>query len=187
MQLSFRNRPSKNNRNLKKPAAPAPHAPATVLFPGFAVPAKAGGIVTLCPRKDVFKIKKADSHGPVLRTCLGRPIRSTYCPAFVRSRGQTPNAAKAGGIVTPCTGNQRFKIKKPAATYFPAFAVSSAQRCLTSVFGMGTGIATSPWPPASITMPALVGSGLWKPGSFGLVVQSVSGMHSRYAQHKVKR
>ena len=80
-----------------------------------------------------------------------------------------------------------FKIKKPAATYFPAFAVSSAQRCLTSVFGMGTGIATSPWPPASITMPASVGSGLWKPGSFGLVVQSVSGMHSRYAQHKVKR
>ncbi len=42
----------------------------------------------------------------------------------------------------------RFKIKKPAASYFPANAVSSAQRCLTSVFGMGTGIATSPWPPA---------------------------------------
>ena len=125
--------PKKDEFKIKKPAAPAPHAPATVLFPGFAVP------------------------------------------------------AKAGGIVTPCTGNQRFKIKKPAATYFPAFAVSSAQRCLTSVFGMGTGIATSPWPPASITMPASVGSGLWKPGSFGLVVQSVSGMHSRYAQHKVKR
>ena len=52
-----------------------------------------------------------------------------------------------------------FKIKKPAATYFPAFAVSSAQRCLTSVFGMGTGIATSPWPPAFITMPLLQGSG----------------------------
>ena len=49
--------------------------------------------------------------------------------------------------------------KKPAATYFPALAVSSAQRCLTSVFGMGTGIATSPWPPAFITMPLLQGSG----------------------------
>ena len=35
----------------KKPASPAPHAPATVLFPGSAVPAKAGGIVTPCPRK----------------------------------------------------------------------------------------------------------------------------------------
>ena len=38
--------------------------------------------------------------------------------------------------------------KKPAASYFPASAVSSAQGCLTSVFGTGTGISTPPWPPA---------------------------------------
>ena len=42
--------------------------------------------------------------------------------------------------------------KKPAATYFPATkAVSSAQESLTSVFGMGTGIASPLWPPAFIT------------------------------------
>ena len=93
----------------KKPAAPAPHAPATVLFPGSAAPAKADGIVTPCTGNQSYKIKKAGSHGPVLRTCLGRLIRSTYCPAFVRSRGQTPNAAKAGGIVTPCTGKMNLK------------------------------------------------------------------------------
>ena len=40
------------------------------------------------------------------------------------------------------------KRKKPAATYFPALAVSSAQEGLTSVFGMGTGIAPPLWPPA---------------------------------------
>ena len=102
-----------------------------------------------------FKIKKAGSHGPVLRTCLDPAYPLDLLSRFRPLPGQTPNAAKAGGIVTPCTGNQRFKIKKPAATYFPAFAVSSAQRCLTSVFGMGTGIATSPWPPAFITMPLL--------------------------------
>ena len=38
--------------------------------------------------------------------------------------------------------------EKPAATYFPATAVSSAQESLTSVFGMGTGIASPLWPPA---------------------------------------
>ena len=38
--------------------------------------------------------------------------------------------------------------KSPAATYFPARrAVSSAQESLTSVFGMGTGIASPLWPP----------------------------------------
>ena len=43
--------------------------------------------------------------------------------------------------------------KKPAATYFPATkAVSSAQESLTSVFGMGTGIASPPWPPAIINL-----------------------------------
>ena len=39
--------------------------------------------------------------------------------------------------------------KKPAATYFPGTdPVSSAQGSLTSVFGMGTGISSPPWPPA---------------------------------------
>ena len=38
--------------------------------------------------------------------------------------------------------------KSPAATYFRAAkALSSAQESLTSVFGMGTGIASPPWPP----------------------------------------
>ncbi len=38
--------------------------------------------------------------------------------------------------------------KSPAATYFRATkALSSAQESLTSVFGMGTGIASPPWPP----------------------------------------
>ena len=41
--------------------------------------------------------------------------------------------------------------KKPAAAYFPAlWAVSSALEGLTSVFGMGTGMAPPPWPPAVI-------------------------------------
>ena len=45
-----------------------------------------------------------------------------------------------------------FKQKKsPAATYFRATkALSSAQEGLTSVFGMGTGIAPPPWPPDEI-------------------------------------
>ena len=43
--------------------------------------------------------------------------------------------------------------KEPAATYFPALAVSSAQESLTSVFGMGTGMASPPWPPARYEMP----------------------------------
>ena len=39
--------------------------------------------------------------------------------------------------------------KKPAATCFPGTdPVSSALRSLTSVFGMGTGMASAPWPPA---------------------------------------
>ena len=105
--LPFRNTDKFKDLNKKKPAAPGPHAPATVQFPGFAVPAKA---VWLSFRNtDKFNVLNK---------------------------------------------------KKPAATYFPALAVSSAQRCLTSVFGMGTGIATSPWPPAFITMPLLQGSGL---------------------------
>ena len=41
--------------------------------------------------------------------------------------------------------------KSPAATYFRAAkALSSAQESLTSVFGMGTGIASPPWPPDRI-------------------------------------
>ena len=46
--------------------------------------------------------------------------------------------------------------EKPAATYFPALAVSSAQEGLTSVFGMGTGIAPPLWPPALKTMPRML-------------------------------
>ena len=42
----------------------------------------------------------------------------------------------------------RLNKKKPAATYFPAIAVSSALESLTSVFGMGTGITSPLWPPA---------------------------------------
>ena len=41
--------------------------------------------------------------------------------------------------------------KKLAATYFPAWAVSSALESLTSVFGMGTGISSPLWPPAFYT------------------------------------
>ncbi len=43
------------------------------------------------------------------------------------------------------------KRKKPAAIYFPAKAVSSTLESLTSVFGMGTGIASPLWPLAFIT------------------------------------
>ena len=52
-------------------------------------------------------------------------------------------------------GSSRFRRrqekKSPAATYFRAAkALSSAQESLTSVFGMGTGIASPPWPPDKI-------------------------------------
>ena len=56
------------------------------------------------------------------------------------------------------------KRKKPAATYFPALAVSSAQEGLTSVFGMGTGIAPPLWPPA---INALVSSGPFQALAWG--------------------
>ena len=46
----------------------------------------------------------------------------------------------------------KFKKEKPAATYFPPLGVSSAQESLTSVFGMGTGIASPLWPPAFYTV-----------------------------------
>ena len=51
-----------------------------------------------------------------------------------------PAGAALGGHV---------KKKKPAATYFPARAVSSAREGLTSVFGMGTGMTPPLWPPAN--------------------------------------
>ena len=107
-----------------------------------------------------FKIKKSRLSRAGPAHLLGPAYPLDLLSRYVRPADILPTLRKRAGLSHPASGNQRFKIKKPAATYFPAFAVSSAQRCLTSVFGMGTGIATSPWPPASITMPAPVGSGL---------------------------
>ena len=73
-----------------------------------------------------FKIKKAGSHGPVLRTCLGRLIRSTYVPAFVRSRGQTPNAAKAGCLSFRNT--DKFKDLNKKSRQPPTFPLSQYHR-----------------------------------------------------------
>ena len=155
MQLSFRNRPSKNDRNLKKPAAPAPHAPATVLFPGFAVPAKA----VCLPFRNTDKFKDLNKKSRLSRAGPAHLLGPAY-PLDLLSRFRPlprtdSQRCESGRDCYSLPKKDEFKIKKPAATYFPAFAVSSAQRCLTSVFGMGTGIATSPWPPAFITMPLL--------------------------------
>ncbi len=57
-----------------------------------------------------------------------------------------------GTLRRAARGAELFRQKKsPAATYFRAAkALSSAQESLTSVFGMGTGIASPPWPPDMI-------------------------------------
>ena len=63
--LSFRNTDKFNDLNKKKPAAPGPHAPATVQFPGFAVPAKAAHVVFLNPdRFNDLNKKKPAAPGP---------------------------------------------------------------------------------------------------------------------------
>ena len=50
--------------------------------------------------------------------------------------------------------------KKPAASYFRgAGPLSSALWGLTSVFGMGTGMAPTPWPPASKSSASVSGTG----------------------------
>ena len=62
--------------------------------------------------------------------------------------------------------------KKPAATCFPGtHPVSSALRSLTSVFGMGTGMASAPWLPAcirSMPAPALGGTGACARGGYAV-------------------
>ena len=63
------------------------------------------------------------------------------------------------------------KRKKPAATYFPALAVSSAQEGLTSVFGMGTGIAPPLWPPAFYAMSSRTVHQGFKTGLHGRMVR----------------
>ena len=78
-----------------------------------------------------------------------RPIDATGLAAC--RQATPPVAAEAGtrgkGKATPPMKDPQTK-KSPAATYFRAAkALSSAQESLTSVFGMGTGIASPPWPP----------------------------------------
>ena len=41
--------------------------------------------------------------------------------------------------------------KELAMSYFRFFKLSSALKCLTSVFGMGTGVSTSPSSPNSLS------------------------------------
>src|ERR1019366_7013290 len=48
--------------------------------------------------------------------------------------------------------------KKPAITYFRVIHTIMGPKCLTAVFGMGTGVATWVWSPAR-RIP--VGSGQW--------------------------
>ena len=78
-----------------------------------------------------------------------RPVDYNGLGATVsRRRRQLPKSGRAlnGPAITY---TKRFGQKKsPAATYFRgAKPLSSARESLTSVFGMGTGIASPPWPP----------------------------------------
>ena len=73
---------------------------------------------------------------------LGSPL------AGKRRRRWLPKSECSLNGTTPTPKKRSQTKKSPAATYFRAAkALSSAQESLTSVFGMGTGIASPPWPP----------------------------------------
>ena len=103
--------------------------------------------------KHIFYKKKKPAAFYFLRSLRSLP---TFCYAY----GSAKVAAGRRVRVRPCTRLQtqekcllleiciQLNKKKPAATYFPAIAVSSALESLTSVFGMGTGITSPLWPPA---------------------------------------
>ena len=80
---------------------------------------------------------------------LFRPVHKTGLGATVsRRRRRLPKSERALDGTAPTHMKGLQTKKSPAATYFRASkALSSAQESLTSVFGMGTGIASPPWPP----------------------------------------
>ena len=107
---------------------------------------------------ELFGQKKArqpaQNGGAVKKSAkaLFRPVRPTGLGATVsRRRRRLPRSqSQRGQKATAHRKDSRTK-KSPAATYFRASkALSSAQESLTSVFGMGTGIASPPWPPDRI-------------------------------------
>ena len=83
---------------------------------------------------------------------LFRPVRPTGLGATVsRRRRRLPRSQSQRGQKATAHRKDSQTKKSPAATYFRASkALSSAQESLTSVFGMGTGIASPPWPPDRI-------------------------------------
>ena len=87
-----------------------------------------------------FKKKKPGSY--LLRSKL-RATHSLRIPAHRGKAGMLPQHA-----IYLLPEIQAFKQKEAwQLPTFPRRAVSSAQESLTSVFGMGTGIASPPWPP----------------------------------------
>ena len=84
-----------------------------------------------------------DSLKTVRRTVFANPWPlATYFPR----RGKTDPQYSLPRILS--RGRPFKKEKSRRLPTFPHDGVSSAQGCLTSVFGTGTGISTPPWPPA---------------------------------------
>ena len=138
--------PKRNDLNKKKPGSLRLRGPAarrlaknatTVAF----LPLRGRSLPTYAPsvgkptneRFIAKRLRKPERR----RESLGRE------PETFRADKKIPRrASRPAGLQTK---------KSPAATYFRASkALSSAQESLTSVFGMGTGIASPPWPPDKI-------------------------------------
>ena len=71
---------------------------------------------------------------------------------------------------------QFFTVKKRSGDYLLSRlqAVPSAQGCLTSVFGMGTGVSTLLWPPGRQTVSAFFGTTLCRFGEGTTIWSSLS-------------
>ena len=70
-----------------------------------------------------------------------RPLFASRRPAALRTKKNAPESFRGGSAG---------KKKAGSVLLSHLSAVSSAKGCLTSVFGTGTGISTSLWPPAFI-------------------------------------
>ncbi len=88
--------------------------------------------------KNVITNTKQPNPTSLTRTTSQTSSTSLASPAGCRGQGQKRKAPRRR---VPSGG------RKVAVTYSPAFAVPSARRGLTSLFGMGRGGAPVLWPP----------------------------------------
>ena len=106
------------------------------------------GLWRCAPRGEFWR---AGLQASVCLASLGRGSVPRSRPAIVRRTPVTEvtTAEKATGGTANAVPPVWLEVKGLATSYFPAllYAVSSPRRPFTVVFGMGTGVASSPWSP----------------------------------------